>query len=148
MSRARRLDDPRVLRALRDQLRHSRGTRYHQRLRGLALVAQGLSCASAARKLGEARRTVYYWVERFQREGFTGLADGRAGRPSRVDPRLRTQLKKILRDPPARHGLRGETWNARALSRWLQREHGVTLRTRQCYRLLAQLAATRGARVS
>ena len=61
---------------------------------------------------------------------------------ARINARVRAQLEKILHDSPARHGLRGETWTARAISRWLKREHGVTLRTRQCYRVLEQLRET------
>ncbi len=48
-------------------------------------VAQGLTCPEVARLLGDAPRSVEYWVHRYEREGLSGLNEGeRSGRPGRL----------------------------------------------------------------
>ncbi|MBM3802590.1 MAG: helix-turn-helix domain-containing protein, partial [Acidimicrobiia bacterium] len=40
------------------------------------LVAKGMNCCQVAEILGDAPRTVAYWLERFQKHGLVGLQDG------------------------------------------------------------------------
>ena len=66
---------------LQDEIRRSEESRYDHRLHGVLLVAQGLTCPEVARALGDAPRTIEYWVERFEDRGLAGLAEG--DRPGR-----------------------------------------------------------------
>ncbi len=85
-----------VVLALQDEIRRSEESRYDHRLHGVLMVAQGMSCTEVAKLLGDAPRTVAYWVQRFEEEGLAGLAEGdRPGRPRRLNPE---QLKKIGND--------------------------------------------------
>ena len=73
-----------VILGLQDEIRRSAEARYDHRLHGVLLVAQGLSCPQEAHLLGDAPRTVEYWVQRFEKEG---LRDSwRESVP--VDPRV------------------------------------------------------------
>jgi transposase len=56
--------------ALQDEIRRSQEARYDHRLHALLLVVQGVTCPEAANLLGDAPRTVQYWVRRFEEEGF------------------------------------------------------------------------------
>ena len=74
-----------VILGLQDEIRRSGEARYDHRLHGVLLVAQGLSCPQVAHLLGDAPRTVEYWVQRFEKEGLSGLVEGeRLGRPTRL----------------------------------------------------------------
>src|SRR5260370_26289647 len=83
-------DSPTIILGLQDEIRRSEESRYDHRLHGLLLVAQGMTCPEVARLLGDAPRSVEYWVGRFERDGLAGLLEG--ARPRRP---LRVAYKKI-----------------------------------------------------
>lgn len=121
---------------LQDEIRRSEESRYDHRLHGVLLVAQGMSCPQAAQFLGDAPRTVEYWVQRFETQGFAGLTDGlRSGRPSRLSE---TQLRKVdqaLRQTPRDCGLNGTLWDGKTLAAWIADQFGIQMGVRQCQRL-------------
>ena len=65
-----------VILALQDEIRRSRESRYDHRLHGILLIAQAMSGRQVAQLLGDAPRTVAYWVRRFEEEGLAGLVAG------------------------------------------------------------------------
>jgi len=76
-------DSADIVFGLQDEIRRSEESRYDHRLHGVLLVAQGASCPKAAQLLGDSRRTVQYWVHRFEALGLVGLRGG-SGRGGRV----------------------------------------------------------------
>ena len=87
--------------ALQDEIRRSHEARYDHRLHAVLLVAQGGICPEVAAILGDSIRTVQYWVNRFETEGFAGLAD--ADRPGRSPKLVEQQLdviNNVLRKSP------------------------------------------------
>src|SRR2546422_10463315 len=78
-------DSANIILGLQDEIRRSEESRYDHRLHAVLLVAQGMSCRQVAELLGDAPRTVAYWVGRFERDGLTGLTEEeRPGRPRRL----------------------------------------------------------------
>ena len=73
-----------VILSLQDEIRRSQEARYDHRLHGVLLVAQGMNCCQVAELLGDAPRTVAYWVQKFEQKGLAGLQEGAAavGRPN------------------------------------------------------------------
>jgi len=125
--------------ALQDEIRRSSEARYDHRLHAVLLVAQGMSCRQTASTLGDASRSVEYWVHRFDRGGFGALSEGeRSGRPSRLSTEQREQVEAALRKRPSDFGLAAELWDGPLLSEFLKQQMGVTLRVRQCQRLFRQ----------
>ena len=125
--------------ALQDEIRRSAEARYDHRLHGLLLVAQGMTCREVAGVLGDAPRTVEYWVHRFEAKGFAGLSDGlREGRPSSLRPKDRDRIEEALRRSPVEYGLPAQLWNGPLLSTFLKRQFGVTMCVRHCQRLFRQ----------
>jgi transposase len=125
--------------ALQDEIRRTSEARYDHRLHAVLLVAQGMSCRQTAAVLGDAPRSVEYWVHRFDRNGFGGLSEGdRPGRPSRLSASEREQVEKALRGRPSDVGLPAQLWDGPLLSAFLKQELGVSLRVRQCQRLFRQ----------
>ncbi len=56
---------------LQQEIQRSDESRYDHRLHGVLLVAQGLTCPDVARLLGDAPRSVEYWVHRYDQEGLS-----------------------------------------------------------------------------
>jgi transposase len=134
------VSDPTVILSLQDEIRRSSDARYDHRLHGLLLIAQGMSCPDVAAMLGDAPRTVQYWVHRFEVDGLQGLADHeRPGRPTRLSTRQLAHLNRVLRDEPAAVGLVGAIWDGKTVAAYLEEQFAITLSVRQCQRLFRTL---------
>ena len=85
-------DPQNVILSLQDEIRRSEESRYDHRLHAVLLVAQGMSGQHVAQVLGDAHRTVAYWVTRFEERGFLGLTN--EAPPGRTPSISQTQLKE------------------------------------------------------
>ena len=129
-----------VVLALQDEIRRSPEARYDHRLHGLLLVAQGMSGHRVAELLGDAPRTVAYWVRRFEDDGLAGLVEGeRPGRPRRLGEGQLAEIDAALRKTPRDFGLTGNLWDGKALGAFIHQQWSLTLGVRQCQRLFRQL---------
>jgi transposase len=118
---------------LQDEIRRSEESRYDHRLHGVLLVAQGMSCPEVARLLGDAPRTVEYWVRRFEEKGLAGLVEGeRSGRPRRLNDEQLEGIKSVLRQPPEFVGITCGVWDGKGLAAFIKKQYGVNLQVRQC----------------
>ncbi len=125
---------------LQDEIRRSEESRYDHRLHGVLLVAQGMSCRQVSELLGDAPRTVAYWVRRFEDDGLSGLTEEeRLGRPRRLSEEQFQGIDAALRMQPTDFGLTGNLWDGKTLSAYVKRQWDVRLGTRQCQRLFRQL---------
>jgi transposase len=94
-------DAENVILGLQDEIRRSEESRYDHRLHGVLLVAHGMNCCQVADLLGDAPRTVAYWVERFEQKGLGGLHEGsRSGRPSKLNADQIADLQRYFRASP------------------------------------------------
>jgi transposase len=133
-------DSASIVLGLQDEIRRTEESRYDHRLHGVLLVAQGLTCPVVARWLGDAPRTVEYWVRTFEEKGLGGLVEGeRSGRPGRLSEKQIQQIGGILRHTPREAGLSGTLWDGKTLAAWIEQQCGVSLGVRQCQRLFRQL---------
>jgi transposase len=124
---------------LQDEIRRSEESRYDHRLHGVLLVAQGLTCPEVSRLLGDAPRSVEYWVRHFEERGLAGLVEGaRPGRPQRLSKAQLQEVETVLRGAPSEVGLSGTLWDGKTLQAWLARRYGVRLGVRQCQRRFRQ----------
>lgn len=133
-------DAPNIVLALQDEIRRSEESRYDHRLHGILLVAQGMTCPEVGRLLGDAPRSVEYWVQRFESHGLAGLQEGeRSGRPRRLDDRQLARVDRVLRQSPRDVGMPTNLWDGKTLSAWIEQQYGVELGVRQCQRWFRQL---------
>lgn len=129
-----------IVLGLQDEIRRSEESRYDHRLHGVLLVAQGMSCPQVAHLLGDAPRTVEYWVRRFEQDGLGGLVEGaRTGRPPRLNEEQLEEIGRVLREPPAAAGLESNLWDGKTLAFHLKQRYGIELGVRQCQRLFRRL---------
>lgn len=133
-------DSANVILGLQDEIRRSEESRYDHRLHGVLLVAQGMTCPEVAGLLGDAPRSVEYWVDRFETRGLAGLLEGeRSGRPRRLSESQLKEVNVALRKTPRETGLSGNIWDGKTLSAWIEQRYGIDLGVRQCQRLFRQL---------
>jgi transposase len=133
------LSDAASIVGLQQEIHRSEESRYDHRLHGVLLVAQGMRCPEVARLLGDAPRSVEYWVRRYETKGLSGLQEGdRSGRPSRLKADQIEELKRALRGNPADVGMAVNLWDGKTLSAWIKKKYGLGLGTRQCQRLFRQ----------
>jgi transposase len=122
-----------IVLGLQDEIRRSKESRYDHRLHGVLLVAQGMSCPEVGRLLGDAPRTVEYWVRRFEEKGLAGLVEGeRSGRPRRLNDKQLEEINSVLRKPPESVGITGGLWDGKGLAAFIKKRYGVRLGVRQC----------------
>lgn len=130
--------------AIQNEIMRSEESRYDHRLHGILLICNGFSCSEVAELFGQGRRTVQYWVKRFEKEGFAGLREtSRPGRPSALNEQLRQSIGKDLRRSPLQLGYSQAIWDGKLLSHHLAERYGVDLGLRQCQRLFRQLGFRR-----
>jgi transposase len=133
-------DSPTIILGLQDEIRRSEESRYDHRLHGVLLVAQGMTCPEVAHLLGDAPRSVEYWVGRFERDGLAGLSEGeRPGRPRRLTEKQWAAVDQILRYLPREVGLSGNLWDGKTLRTWIEQRYGIVIGVRQCQRMFRQL---------
>jgi transposase len=133
-------DSSTIILGLQDEIRRSEESRYDHRLHGVLLVAQGMTCPEVAHLLGDAPRSVEYWVGRFERDGLPGLLEGeRPGRPRRLTEKQWKGVDEVLRYPPRKIGLSGNIWDGKTLSTWIEQRYGIAIGVRQCQRIFRQL---------
>jgi transposase len=121
---------------LQQEIQRSEESRYDHRLHGVLLVAQGIRCPEVARLLGDSRRTVEYWVRRFEQKGLAGLKEGqRSGRPSRLSAEQIREINRVLRGKPSDAGMRVNLWDGKTLSAWIDQHYSIHVGVRQCQRL-------------
>ncbi len=124
---------------LQEEIRRSEESRYDHRLHGVLLVAQGMTCPAVSRLLGDAPRSVEYWVRRFEERGLAGLSEGqRSGRPRRLSEAQVQEVDRALRQTPRDLGMSGTLWDGKTLSAWMEWRFRVHLAVRQCQRLFRQ----------
>jgi transposase len=130
--------------AIQQEIERSEESRYDHRLHGVLMVSCGYSCTEVADLFGHSRRTVQYWVQRFEGRGFTGLQESeRPGRPTTLNMTVRRNLEKDLRRSPRELRYSQNLWDGKLLSYHLTEKYGFDLGVRQCQRLFKQMGFRR-----
>ena len=76
--------------------------------------------------MGDAPRSIEYWVHRFEREGLAGLKEGeRSGRPSRLNEKQISEINRVLRARPSDAGMKVNLWDGKTLSAWIQKSFNI-----------------------
>ena len=133
-------DASQIILALHDEIRRNDDARYDHRLHAVLLVAQGMQCSEVSSLFGDSKRSIQYWVNRFEKKGFAGLGDSpRPGRPPKLTTAQLQEIGNALRTSPLECGLSGYLWDGKTLSAYIKKEFDVDISVRQCQRIFRQL---------
>jgi transposase len=135
------IQDAEIMRiAVQQEIVRSEESRYDHRLHGILLILDGYSPTEVAELFGQSRRTVQYWINRFEKSGFAGLADTpRPGRSTALDADQIQSVGRDLRQSPRGFGYEQNLWDGKLLSHHLQARYRVRMGVRQCQRLFHRL---------
>ncbi len=129
-----------VIIELQEEIKRSKDARYIRRLYAVLLVAHGMKSSKVAQLTGGSVRTVQMWVQRFKKEGFSGLQDKpRPGRPLKLTEEQLSEIGRALRSTPEECGMSGYLWDGKTLSAFILKEYNIQLGVRQCQRLFHRL---------
>ena len=106
------------------------------RLRGVAMLQEGLSPTRIARELGVARLTVYRWKSRGQGKGAKIAPSGR--KPA-LPLRQCRQLERILERGAVAWGFATEVWTGRRIAQVIWQRFGVRYHFKSIPALLQSL---------
>jgi transposase len=124
------------------------------RKRGMTIGFQGVTCPEAANLLGDAPRTVQYWVRRFEEEGFANSVFGYESRgrlsqkqtqkskrsiKKKLNENQLVEVGQALRKIPRNFGLSSNIWDGKTLSAFIKQQFEINIGVRQCQRLFRQL---------
>jgi transposase len=126
--------------AVQQEIARSEEARYDNKLHGVLLACNGMTCEAIATVLGRGVRTIQYWIRRFNEHGFAGLREqeGR-GRRSRVDEKGMVRIGKDLRRSPRDFGYGQSLWDGKMLSHHIEAHYGKRVGVRQCQRLFRKM---------
>jgi transposase len=129
---------------VRRELGRSPELRYAHRLDGVLLVAQGMPYRSAAAWMGDAPRTLAYWVHRYERRGLEGLREQPPpGRARRLSAPQLTEVADVVRRPPTAAGMSGTRWSGPSLAAWIENQFAVHVSVRHARRILQECGVSR-----
>ncbi|MEN3793532.1 helix-turn-helix domain-containing protein [Fulvimarina sp. MAC3] len=87
--------------ALRSAAAKSSAAKAARRMLAIALILEGVGRRSAAQTCGMDRQTLRDWVHRYNKDRLKGLSNRfYAGPSSRLGPRQKAELAKIVREGP------------------------------------------------
>jgi transposase len=114
------------------------------RAQALLWLDEGETPEQVAEALRVSRRTIYYWVERFQRRHDLGLRERlsdapRPGRPRAGGGRVDAWIAEVIDTDPRDLGYHPTVWTAPLLVRYLRDHHDVEVSETTVGRALTRL---------
>lgn len=108
-----------------------------RRQRALALLEEGLQPVEVAERMGVDRRSVRRWKAAARRGGAAAVAAKPAcGRPSKLSPRQRPRLEKLLLGGAQSAGFDHDLWTCPRIAQLIAREFGIRYHVAHVGRLL------------
>jgi transposase len=123
MPRKTKLESHLTLKELKSLISSTRETVARQQLKVIYMIMEGMTQREVAEKSGYSTAWVHTIVRRFNQFGPEKLKDHRKdnpGRPYRLSPEVREEMKKLVSSPPSTGGL----WTGPLLVEWVQARTG------------------------
>ncbi|WP_227378864.1 helix-turn-helix domain-containing protein [Haladaptatus halobius] len=123
---------------LRDALDDTDDVRSTKRLMVAIAYKQGVTQTDLADWYGLSRKTIYNWLQRFEEDSIRNAASDkdRPGRPPKLDPEERTEVRQLLKKSPENAGYDAGKWSSSLVQRLLEDRFDVKYSRTSAYRLL------------
>ncbi len=110
------------------------------RVLSILALAEGMGVGEAAQALKVSREAVRGWLNRYLREGASGLrAKKSPGRPSKLTKSQRRKLCRLIDEGPAKAGLNGNCWRSPMIQSLIHEHFGVFYSARYISTLLKSM---------
>lgn len=111
-----------------------------RRLEAAKLLAQGLSEAEVARRVGAHRQSVNRWARALAEGGKRALKHpGRAGRKPRLDAKGLKRIERALKRGPQAFGYETDLWTTERIRALIEQETGVRYHPGHVWKILRKL---------
>lgn len=128
---------------IRSYLENNQEAKFIHRLQVILLFAanEEESCDSLGELFGNSPRSISNWIKKVNETGNIESLRSKPspGRPPRLSKGQKSDLVKVLRESPGKHGIHGKRWSGKLLSTYISRRFGITLKDRSCQRLFREL---------
>lgn len=111
-----------------------------RRRRAIALLRKGLNLSAVAAKVGCSVSSVFLWREAYRKQGEGALtAKPAPGRPSKLDPRQKQVLTRLLLQGALSCGYPTDLWTTGRVADLIEKRFGVDYHPNHLWRLLQGL---------
>jgi transposase len=111
-----------------------------RRLKAAKLLAQGVSQAEVARRVGAHRQSVNRWAKALAEGGKTALKHpGRAGRKPLLGPKELKRIGRALKRGPGALGYDTELWTTERVAALIEGETGVRYHPGHVWKILRKM---------
>jgi len=104
--------------------------------------SQGKSAYSIAKILSRKESTIRSWLKKFKQKRISSLLTQYRNNTnaSRLTPKQKQQIKKVLSQPPSDYGIPKEFWQVKDLKKYIKAEFGVVYESDRSYHFLFKLS--------
>lgn len=129
--------------SIQSALNETEEAKFYHRLDLVLLAVSGMPVKEIAALYNESPTTISYWTKKVVEQGVDSLkSDAHTGRTPRLTPEQLKQLDIDLQKLPSNFGYEVNLWDGLVLSRHLEENYSVSLKVRQCQRILRKLGYT------
>jgi transposase len=98
-----------------------------RRRKAIELLKDGLQPVEVARLVGVDRRSVRRWKAAYRQKGMKAIeARPTDGRPSRLNPKLKKEILRMLRRGPSASGYKKQDWTYALIARAIKKNFKVS----------------------
>lgn len=129
--------------SIQGALNETEEAKFYHRLDLVLLAVSGMPVKEISALYNESPTTVSYWTKKVVEQGVDSLkSDAHTGRTPRLTVEQLKQLDTDLQRLPSDFGYDRNLWDGLVLSRHLEEHYSVSLKVRQCQRILRKLGYT------
>jgi transposase len=114
--------------------------RLWKRVKSILFYLGGKSPDDIVSTFDVGKKSVYRWIERYNKFGATGLLEGEhTGRPTLLDHEQLLQLADIIDSGPISYGFESGVWTSQIIREVIKQEFGVTYHDAHVRKILYKL---------
>jgi len=125
---------------LKSLYKHEKKAKAKLRLLAAILRKDGKTLEDICFSLQKAKTTVHDWLKRLEDDGLAKIYDiKKLGKPAKLSPKQKDQLKKILKDKPIKQGIPYTIWTTQLVQYIIHKLFSVLYKIRNIEYLVKKL---------